>query len=145
MDCHSTNTQRRTRHSWHILRLIALLACIRIFCAAVDRSQARADDGKPKPATATTKAANDSVAASTFELHIVGPDGKPVPNAKIDVRSTPRLQAEQVRIGKFERKGRYGVDITADANGRILFVRPAGLQWFDILIEIPGYAPYWAA
>ena len=109
-----------------------------------------ADDGKPEnkstASTAAPPAAQNAAPAAdskTFEVHVVGPDGKPVPHAKVDVRSTPRLQGDQVRVGKYQRRATYGVGITADADGRLVFTRPAGLKYLDFLLEMPGYAPYW--
>ncbi len=123
---------------------VGLLICHGLFTSFFALSPLAADDGKTKPAPVTSKAAIDPASAATFELRIVGPDGKPVADAKVDLRSTPRVQEDQVRVGKYQRRASYGIGITADANGRLVFVRPAGLTFLDLLIEIPGYAPYWA-
>jgi uncharacterized GH25 family protein len=82
--------------------------------------------------------------STTFDLRIGGPDGKPVPDAKVELRSTPTTRAEHVRVGKYQRRARYGVSITSDSNGRLVFDRPVDWKHLDIFIEIPGYAPYWA-
>lgn len=142
MDRRPTSAQRRMQHLRRALWTIAISVSAPIFIAAMALSLTRADDGKPKPAPQSTTP-SDSAPAATLEVHVVGPDGKPVSHAKVDVRSTPRLQEDQVRVGKYQRRATYGVGITADANGHLVFTRPAGLKFLDFLLEIPGYAPYW--
>ena len=52
-----------------------------------------------------------------FELAVVGPDGKPIPNANVDFRTSPAPTAEQVIVGKFGKKANYGSLVTTDDNG----------------------------
>ena len=57
-----------------------------------------------------------------FELLVVGPDGKPVPKVKVEMRSTPAVTAEQVVVGKFVKK--LEVEITNDENGLLAVKLP---------------------
>jgi protocatechuate 3,4-dioxygenase beta subunit len=120
-------------------------ACAPIFAAASLARLAAANDDKPRPAApGPTVVAAPAQKAATFTLRIVGPDGKPVPEAKVEVRSTPLIQATQIHRGKFLHRMRYAASATADAEGRLVFDRPADLKRLNLYVKIPGYAPYWA-
>lgn len=79
-----------------------------------------------------------------FEVLVVGPDGKPIPEARIEVRTNQLPKADQILIGKFAAKKRYAVDVTADAKGRMKLGLAKKPKSFVINITTPGYAPYWA-
>ncbi len=79
-----------------------------------------------------------------FELQLMGPDGKPVPNAEVSFRNTPAPKQDQVKVGEFVRANKYGARIKTDATGKILIELPKIDQYFAIDIEVPGYGPYWA-
>ncbi|HEV8001260.1 MAG TPA: carboxypeptidase-like regulatory domain-containing protein, partial [Planctomycetaceae bacterium] len=98
----------------------------------------RADEGK------ATTAAPVAPAVTTFDLRIVGPDGKPIPDAKVELRRPPDFEAKQIRIGTFLNRSPFGVKVRSDDHGRVLFERPDPLKRLDIFVTIPGYAPYWA-
>src|ERR1700733_582152 len=117
MDRRPTSAQRRMQHLRRALWTIAISVSAPIFIAAMSVSLTRADDGKPKPAPQSTTP-SDSAPAATLEVHVVGPDGKPVSHAKGEVRRTPRLQEAQGRVGKYQRRATYGGGITGEANGR---------------------------
>ncbi|HET6328545.1 MAG TPA: carboxypeptidase regulatory-like domain-containing protein [Planctomycetaceae bacterium] len=98
----------------------------------------RADDSKTKNALTVTRA------VTMFDLRIVGPDGKPIPDAKVELRRPPDFQAAQIRVGTFLNRSSFAVKVRSDASGRIVFERPDPLQRLDLYITMPGYAPYWA-
>jgi hypothetical protein len=81
---------------------------------------------------------------NTFELRVVGPDGKPIPNAKVELYAVPNPTAEQIRQGKFLKKGTTGISVETDAEGRLVVQLPRAPDFFDAYITIPGYGPYWA-
>lgn len=131
-----------------------------ILLAAVAVPQLRASDDDPRANSqvqgqgsatsnqSTPKAGGDEAVAKgepSFELHVVGPDGKPVPEAVAEIRTRPALSAEQIRRGTFVKQGPYGTFVKADAEGCLvvrLLQAPGG---FDVSIKAPGYGPYWAA
>ncbi len=80
----------------------------------------------------------------TFELFVVGPDGKPIPDATVELRTSPVATAEQITRGKFVRKHTYGTMATTDAKGRLIVKLPSKPSRFNVSIETAGYAPYWA-
>jgi hypothetical protein len=82
--------------------------------------------------------------SKTFALSVVGPDGKAVPDIAVEVRGEPPVRREQIREGRFLRQGKNGMFARSTANGRLVLELPANLNRFDVLIETPGYAPYWA-
>lgn len=80
-----------------------------------------------------------------FELLVVGPAGKPVPEALVELRGDPLPTAEQIQRGTFVRKSRYGTFVKADAQGRVTVKLPAEPKRFNVSISTAGYGPYWAA
>src|SRR5688500_10034271 len=53
--------------------------------------------------------ANDSKDRREFSLQVVKPDGKPVPNAEVEIRIMPDgVKPEQVTRGQFAKAGRSG-------------------------------------
>jgi uncharacterized GH25 family protein len=78
-----------------------------------------------------------------FELTILGPDSKPVPNIAVEFR-TKVIKPEHVLRGAYSKRGRYGVYILSDAKGVLLLTCPVTPGNFNLYIEQPGYAPYWA-
>lgn len=98
-------------------------------------------------ASDTAKDGGDNAAAGdapTFELHVVGPDGKPVPQAEVEIRTGPDPMPEQILTGKFVKKGPYGTFATTDAAGRLRVLRPPAPRHFNVDITTPGYGPYCA-
>src|SRR5579872_497386 len=118
-------------------------ACAAMLLTVLALPAARADDGKPGAARVESKSSS-APAPPVFDLRIVGPDGKPVPEAKIELRVTPVIQAAQLHRGKYLRRMRYAATATADADGRLSFERPANPKRFDLFVRLPGYTPYWA-
>lgn len=97
-------------------------------------------------ALALTSCAGGAAAADarSFELRVVGPDGKPVPEAAVELRTNPIPTAEQIKVGKFLRKANYGALATTDAGGRLVVELPPKPKQLNVNITTPGYGPYWA-
>ena len=93
------------------------------------------------PANNTSKAKEDS---RTFRLNVVDPDGKPVPNALIEARTSPAVTAEQIQRGSFDRASTYGSFVKTDEKGVLKLTFPQRLKRFNFSIKQPGYTPYWA-
>lgn len=80
-----------------------------------------------------------------FQLNVVDVDGKPVPGAKVDVRTWAAIDAKQIVTGEFTKKGRYGILARANDQGQ-LTIRfeepPKGI--LTLIVETPGYGPFYA-
>ncbi len=79
-----------------------------------------------------------------FELRVVGPGGKPIPGAEVELRADSALKAEHISRGKFVGQGVYGTLAATDALGVLVVKIPTPPRNFEVLITIPGYGPYWA-
>jgi hypothetical protein len=120
-------------------------ACAAMLATFLVLPSVRANGDEPVAAAAKSKTARaPEPAISVLDLRIVGPDDKPIPDAKVEIRSTPVVQAEQVHSGKFLSRSRFGASVQSDADGRIVLERPAHWDRLDIYIRMPGYAFYWA-
>jgi uncharacterized GH25 family protein len=80
-----------------------------------------------------------------FELQVVGPDGKPVPSAQVDIRSTPPPTRGQIKRGELVRRSSYGTIAKTDANGQLILDLPKVPKDISLGIEAPNFGPYWAA
>jgi uncharacterized GH25 family protein len=89
-------------------------------------------------------AAGDVRGNKEFHLQVVGPDGKPVSNAEVEIRVAPALKPEHVLRGEFVKAGRSAADLRADGQGRLVMTIPPKPKSFTVHIEHAGYAPYWA-
>jgi uncharacterized GH25 family protein len=100
------------------------------------------------PGQQHTTAAATAVPAknpSEFELRVTGPDGKPIAEALVHVRTNPVPTAEQILHGKFLRKASYGAFLMADADGRLVIDFRQVPKNLDVDITTPGFGPYWAS
>ncbi len=80
-----------------------------------------------------------------FELRVVGPDGKPIPEAIVEIRTGPiSTTAERIRRGKFIRTERYGAFVATDVDGRLVVELSRAPASFNLYITTPGFGPYWA-
>jgi protocatechuate 3,4-dioxygenase beta subunit len=141
---HETGRQRVTkRSSRHAPRPLLTLVGTAILLAAPARPLVRADDGKSAPAAANPKETS-APAIPTFDLRIVGPDGKPISDAKVNLSTQPPIDKVRIRAGKFLNKPRFGINILSDADGRVVIERPAHLQYLNFRIHKPGYGYYWS-
>jgi beta-lactamase regulating signal transducer with metallopeptidase domain len=80
-----------------------------------------------------------------FELSVVGPDGKPIPETLVEIRTNRVLTTEQVRRGKYVKRAAYGTLVATDTQGQLVVALPPAPDHFNIKITIPGFGPYWAA
>jgi carboxypeptidase family protein len=102
-----------------------------------------ATPNQPKPKASTDEAV--AKGEQTFELRVVGPDGKSISEALVQVRTSPALTADQIRQGKFLRHGSYGAFVMTDAEGRLVMKLSRTPTSLDVDITTPGYGPYWAS
>ena len=77
-----------------------------------------------------------------FELTLVGPNGKPIPKASVDFRTSPAPTVEQIIVGTFERKANFGTLAKTDENGQLKVNLPAIPRQLSLIIVTPGYGPY---
>lgn len=79
-----------------------------------------------------------------FSLKVVGPDGKPVPHAQVQLRTNPAVTKEQIHRGEYVKDGRYGNEAKANKDGELYFTLSKHPTRFNLKIQTPGFAPYWA-
>lgn len=110
--------------------MLMLLLCI------VSRAQAQEQQTEEVKYAAQT---------GTFRLVIVGPEGEPIPAAKIDLRFRPSQHLELER-GEDRGNHRYGKNLVADAEGVVELKLPEqSLESISAGITAPGYGLFWAA
>ncbi len=91
-------------------------------------------------ALAASAAAQTSARVVDFELTVVGPDGKPIPEAQAEFRTPSVLVGESIKRGELVRKHDYGVIVKSDASGQMTVALAGRITLF---ISQPGFAPYW--
>ena len=99
------------------------------------------------PSQSNPKAAIDRALTADdqkFELQVVGPNGKPIPDALVELRTNPSRAAEQVHRGKFVKRGSNRTLVATDAQGNLVVTLPNAPTDFGVFITTPGYGPYWA-
>jgi protocatechuate 3,4-dioxygenase beta subunit len=74
----------------------------------------------------------------------VGPDGKPIPGAEVELGADPLPTAEQIRKGKLIRQQLHWAVMATNAAGQLVLELPRTPKRFNVYITIPGYGPYWA-
>jgi len=79
-----------------------------------------------------------------FEIFVVGPDGKAVPDAAIEIRGDVPLAENELLRGHFVKKKSYGTEFKADPDGRLAVRLPKQPERFQVGINLPGFGPYWA-
>jgi hypothetical protein len=95
--------------------------------------------------SAAAQPTTNATPAQVFELQVVGPDGKPVPEVVVGIRIDPPLRlGKQITRGTVARMGGYQTDVKADADGRVALEFPPNPKRFIVSIVQPGYGPYWA-
>src|ERR1700722_8376952 len=99
-------------------------------------------DREPQPAFTS---------AGRFVLTVLGPDGKALPKAPVEIRCNPAFGAAQVREGKFLRSEPDATAVQPDvvvvesnANGRVAIELPVDVRRVEYGVEVPGLAPRWA-
>ncbi|PQO26298.1 carboxypeptidase regulatory-like domain-containing protein [Blastopirellula marina] len=92
-----------------------------------------------------TLSAEEPVAEKTpFALTIVDPNGQPLPDVTVEVRTRPAPEAADVTQGEFVRKGTYGSYAKTDESGKLTIDFKRG-QGVTFSVKTPGYGPYWAS
>ncbi|TWT74099.1 carboxypeptidase-like regulatory domain-containing protein [Allorhodopirellula solitaria] len=94
------------------------------------------EGGETSPDATTSK--------QSFELRVVDFEGRPVPNAAVEVRCRPKLERDQVVIGEFKKVNAYGTNLTADSHGVLRIEAEPLAQNLSFSIKAKGFAPYWA-
>ena len=89
----------------------------------------------PQP---TNPSAADGAA---FALDVVGPKGKPIPQAHVKLRTDPVLTAQKVLTGDFVKQEADRTIVTTDSGGRLVVSLPPtpGLQ---VYVITPGFGPF---
>lgn len=77
-----------------------------------------------------------------FELKVVGPGGKPIPGAVVELRSKRAPTAEEIPKGTYLRPSPWGSFAKTDDQGVLVVKLPVSLRRFSLVIAIPGYGPY---
>jgi beta-lactamase regulating signal transducer with metallopeptidase domain len=81
----------------------------------------------------------------TFDLKVVGPDRKPVPDVMIRLDAHQDVVAENILHGSFVRKASYGVYVKTDALGRLVVKLLPTANSLTANVTTPGYGPYFAS
>jgi len=88
--------------------------------------------------------AQDDAAGHAFQLQVVGPEGRPVASASVDIRGPTAVTADQIQRGQFVRAGAYGTLVMTDVEGRLALTFPQRPERLSLAIQQAGYGPYWA-
>jgi uncharacterized GH25 family protein len=124
---------------------------IAVMAALLLSTQAMKLPAKEQVAARPAGEGNDAVATDSqdaprdFELQVVTPEGKPVPQTVVEIRTHPSLSREQIRIGQFVKRKPYGATVKTDDTGRLSMRIAAPSKGLAVHIEQPGFGPYWAA
>ncbi|QDT88439.1 carboxypeptidase regulatory-like domain-containing protein [Gimesia algae] len=115
-----------------------------------DPNQPELEDGiryihPDKPVHFELVYARDPKMTRQFRLNVVDPDGKPIPDTTVEIRSDPAPKPDQIIRGQFLRDATYGPFVKTNAKGTLLFRIPHHMKRFNLSIKAPGYAPYWAS
>src|SRR5262249_3776384 len=127
---------RRAPGAWSLCGLILL--------AAVSVPHLRAAGGTAPGDSQAPVGEVPAEKAREFELRVVGPGGKPIPEAVVELGGDPLPTAEQIRKGKLIRQQLHWVVMATDAAGQLVVELPREPKRFNVYITIPGYGPYWA-
>ena len=80
-----------------------------------------------------------------FRLRIVGPQGNPVPDTKVEIRTGGKLKGDQILGGKYIGESNYGIYARTDGKGQLLVSLHSPPKRFNLSIKQPGYGPYLAS
>jgi beta-lactamase regulating signal transducer with metallopeptidase domain/protocatechuate 3,4-dioxygenase beta subunit len=118
--------------------------CGLILLAAVSVPHLRADGEAPPAGSQAPAGEAPARAGQEFALTVVGPDGKPIPAAEVELGGDPLPTAEQIRKGKLIRQQLHWVVMATNAAGQLVIELPRAPDYFNVDITTPGYGPYWA-
>jgi len=125
-------------------RLGAGTVCGLLLSAAVLLPSLRAADASNDATAGKSNPQEPATGSRTLELLVVGPDGKPVPDARVQIRTRPAPKPDQFKLGEVVLRGTYGTYATTAADGRLVVEYPTDLKSFRVSIVTAGYAPFWA-
>ncbi len=77
-----------------------------------------------------------------FALDVVGPGGKPVPQARVKLRTDPVPTAQHLLNGKFVAQETDRAIVTTDSDGQLVVKLPRTPSVFQVYIITPGYGPF---
>ncbi len=126
---------------WSFAGLILLAAL------ALPQLRAAGEAAPAEPQQAPAVKDQDAAAAASnrpFELLVVGPDGKAMPGAVVELRADPPITPERVRKGKIAGQQRFGTSVATDAEGKLVVELPPATGRFAVFITLPGHGPYCA-
>jgi len=126
---------------------LGLLLGVLLLLISAEQPRACGQDADPKASPADKEVLIPGTLDSrTFELLIVGPDGKPVPKAQFEIRMGPKPKEWIFHRGELSpKKSRYGTIATTDEAGAAAFEIPStGIEYFSIDATNPGFGPFWA-
>lgn len=133
-----------------LLALVLALPLTSLVSTTTAQTETKKENTEKKPAlqkTAppTSNSSKGKEGSRTFQLNVVDPAGKPIPNALIEARTSPAITAEQIQRGEYVRKSTYGPYVKTDAKGVLQLTVPPRPGRFNFSIKQPGYGPYWAS
>ena len=118
--------------------------------AAVDAAPAGSQNSATEAATQGQASAKQTASdaqtrkAQEFTLRVVGPDGKPVPRAVVELHTYPDPAIDEVRRASSSGVNRTSVSVATDDQGELAVeLRQAPIN-FNVDITIPGFGPYFA-
>ncbi len=123
--------------------LVLLAVCTLPHLRAIGDS-AQAPAAAPRPDQPNVGIANPD-GRNNFELSVVGPGGKPIAGARIDLRNDSTPTAEQILRGKLFKEGSGTAIVEADAEGKVEVAFPKPPTGLVIHISTPGFGPYRAS
>jgi len=129
-----------------LLAAIPLMFFVSISSAQTAEQKQTVDQnaiGKDSPETKTEGSPVPDT-ERVFQLTIVDPAGKPVPQASVEVRTNPAPTAKQVLRGEYIRAATYGPLVKTDDQGVLKLALSGHPKRFNLSIVQPGYGPYWA-
>ena len=74
----------------------------------------------------------------------MGPDGKPIPGATVELRGDALPTPDRIRKGKVTGQQLHGIFVATDDAGRLAVEFPRAPGRLVVFITIPGYGPYCA-
>lgn len=128
---------------WPLLGLVLLAAIVVPRLRAASESAPVAEP--PQSAVAPQQEpAGKPASGQPFELRVVGPDGKPVAGAVVELGGDPIITPDRVRKGKLVAQRAFGTTYATDDEGRLIVELPSSPKRFVLFITMPGYGPYCA-
>jgi len=126
------------------LLMLAVLAGVLLTAPTAWQSAANLAAAPTKDAIKNDAGTSGIDMPQQFDLLVVGPDGKPIPRAAVEIRTERKPTAKEIQRGQFVKNGPYGTFFTTDAGGRLVIRLPKMPKGFAANINQAGFGPYWA-